>query len=778
MWREIDPHLLLYAFLPALLFGDAMSLNMHLEMKCFSQCLLLACPGVLVGTALTACVGKYVFPYDWSWHTSLAFGSILAATDPVAVVALLKSLGASPKLTMLITGESLMNDGTAMVLFTLFFEMAKGREYTIRQIIEFFCQMALGGPLFGIMMGYIALKWLSIANHKADEQDYIIQISITLSCAYLTFFLAEGECGVSGVLATICAAEVLAGYAWPKVLNPHSMHHVWHAIEFLGNTIIFVLAGVIIGDTMYSRSEHIGWSDVGWLGVLFVLSNLIRYAMLIMFYPMLNSMGYGITLNELIVMGWGGLRGAVGLALAIVVDQEAKQEGSKIESIDGSRIMFMVGGFASLTLLVNGTTTAMLLTKLGMIEMPETKKALLTNVKDRIHRRAKMVYEKHAGISDVEFMKHDPTEVQLYCSVLKAEEAKPQITEKQRTRSIDGVGLMEKTGRSGRNARRASALGNLPEEQATALREMDNSEVDILTQLANAELDQPMMANVRQVFLHVVKSRYWEQIHEGTLPGDSDAAIALLTSVDVALDYSDTHLADWEKLADSCEVPAYAVALLVWLDSFLPSWIEADNWLQDWLVYSRKETAYYIVSCFTDAHRHAQKTIATYFGEGEDVDTPEEYKVIAESKQQIENAQKVISEMDKDMVTSAVSKQVLIDRMHSTINRGYGDVGCVEAGTNSTLHTYALHPPIANSHPSYLAHLLSPSSPLLPLLSSPLLSSPLLSSPLLSSSSLLLPSPPLPSPPLPSPPLLPSGCWDHPGERAPVHFGADGVGCD
>jgi NhaP-type Na+/H+ or K+/H+ antiporter len=397
MWREIDPHLLLFVFLPALLFGDAMSLNMHLEMKCFSQCLLLACPGVLVGTGLTACVGKYIFPYGWDWHLSLCFGSILAATDPVAVVALLKSLGASPKLTMLITGESLMNDGTAMVLFTLFFEMTKGTTYSIQEIIEFFCQMAIGGPLFGIGMGMLALKWISTVNHKADEQDYIIQIAITLSTAYLTFFLAEGECGVSGVLATICAAEVLAGYAWPKILDTHSMHHVWHAIEYLGNTIIFVLAGVIIGDTMYARGDHLDWTDVGLLGLLFILSNLIRYAMLVMFYPILNNMGYGITPSELMVMGWGGLRGAVGLALAIVVDQEAKREGSSIAAKDGSRMMFMVGGFASLTLLINGTTTALLLSKLGMIEMPETKRALLKNVQKRIHSRAKMVYDKHAG---------------------------------------------------------------------------------------------------------------------------------------------------------------------------------------------------------------------------------------------------------------------------------------------------------------------------------------------------------------------------------------------
>ena len=100
MWANIDGHLLLYAFLPALLFGDAMGLSVHMFERTFFQCLLLACPGVLFGTFLTGWAAMKVLPYDWDFNLAMAFGSILAATDPVAVVALLKAVGASPKLTM------------------------------------------------------------------------------------------------------------------------------------------------------------------------------------------------------------------------------------------------------------------------------------------------------------------------------------------------------------------------------------------------------------------------------------------------------------------------------------------------------------------------------------------------------------------------------------------------------------------------------------------------------------------------------------------------------
>jgi NhaP-type Na+/H+ or K+/H+ antiporter len=245
MWKGIDPHLLLYAFLPALLFGDAMALNIHLQEKCFSkydsfvlscaptrasqsfyrmmftgQCLLLAGPGVLMGTFATGAVAKYAFTtYDWDWNLCFTFGSIMSATDPVAVVALLKSLGASAKLTMVITGESLLNDGTAMVIFLIFEEMTFGKTYTVGEGVSFFCQLALAGPAFGIFIGFLIVQWIKRADHKASHVDVVIQVSLTLACAYLAFFLGEESLKVSGVLATVFAAESMAMWVWPVILD-------------------------------------------------------------------------------------------------------------------------------------------------------------------------------------------------------------------------------------------------------------------------------------------------------------------------------------------------------------------------------------------------------------------------------------------------------------------------------------------------------------------------------------------------------------------------------
>ena len=96
------------------------SVDIHIFGRAGMQMILLAGPGVLISTFLTACVAKFFFDYHWPWATALTFGAMLSATDPVAVVALLKELGASKRLSLLIEGESLFNDGTAFVVFLLF----------------------------------------------------------------------------------------------------------------------------------------------------------------------------------------------------------------------------------------------------------------------------------------------------------------------------------------------------------------------------------------------------------------------------------------------------------------------------------------------------------------------------------------------------------------------------------------------------------------------------------------------------------------------------------
>ena len=174
MWTNIDSEVLLLVFLPGLIFKDAMGLNVHLFQKAFTQCLIFAFPLVLLGTFLTACVSKYIFPYDWSWNLALTFGSILSATDPVAVAALLEEVGAPPRLKVHIAREALLNDGAAIVFFTIFasryfFELGEegvGEEVGWGRGFELFFRMSLGGAAIGIAFGLGILYILYILDRQ------------------------------------------------------------------------------------------------------------------------------------------------------------------------------------------------------------------------------------------------------------------------------------------------------------------------------------------------------------------------------------------------------------------------------------------------------------------------------------------------------------------------------------------------------------------------------------------------------------------------------------
>lgn len=192
---HMDPHLILHIFLPMLVFESSMSVRWTVFKTVVPQAALLATVGLVICSVLTALVAMYIFPYGWGWAAGLTLGAILSATDPVAVVALLKDLGASPRLATLIEGESLLNDGTAIVLFGVVLEALKGAPVEGSQVVVEFLRLAGGGALLGWVVSYCACWWLGKVFN-----DPLVEISITLLTAYTCFFVAESA-HLSGVLA-------------------------------------------------------------------------------------------------------------------------------------------------------------------------------------------------------------------------------------------------------------------------------------------------------------------------------------------------------------------------------------------------------------------------------------------------------------------------------------------------------------------------------------------------------------------------------------------------
>lgn len=217
LWLNINSEVLLLVFLPGLLFRDAMSQNVHLFLRAFSQLFVFAFPMVLAGTVLTALVAFYLFPYNWPFNLAMAFGAILAATDPVAVAALLEEVGAPPRLKIHIAGESLLNDGAAIVFYSIFVEkyffedlrLIGGQEHSenidLPRGVAMFFQKALGGAAVGVMFGLGQLILLYILDRRVSREENIVQVTSVIGMAYLNFYTADFVWHTSGVISTVVA---------------------------------------------------------------------------------------------------------------------------------------------------------------------------------------------------------------------------------------------------------------------------------------------------------------------------------------------------------------------------------------------------------------------------------------------------------------------------------------------------------------------------------------------------------------------------------------------
>ncbi|KAL1526310.1 hypothetical protein AB1Y20_015027 [Prymnesium parvum] len=390
-WQEIDGHLLLNIFLPPLLMAESIHLDWHVAKRSASQCIILAFPGVVLGTFLTAVYSTNVLPYDWSASLAWSFGAVLAATDPVAVVSMLKELGAPASITMIISGESLLNDGSAMVIWRFFFELYLGsRSLDGGGLILFLIQLAVGGAALGLAFGFLSLYWLSLASHKLEHTDVIVQVVLTIVLSYCCYYTCENIAQVSGVLAVVVQGTFLSATFWPIVASRQTMEHVWHTVEWVYTVLLFSLAGLIVGGFIVNIENcEIGeaetdlcLSDLPWVFVTYVAVVVIRLITLLALLPILRRLGYGLSLPGVLVCTWGGLRGAVGLALALSMQVDL------LGSRDGKLVVLQVAGVALLTLLVNAPLSPALLSYLRLAKPTETKRRLLLDMERRVHSYA------------------------------------------------------------------------------------------------------------------------------------------------------------------------------------------------------------------------------------------------------------------------------------------------------------------------------------------------------------------------------------------------------
>lgn len=374
---HIDPHLLLYIFLPILIFEAVFAIDVHVFKRTFTNAAIMAVPGILVAVIATGFfilgVKALGFGLDaWGYSIALLFGAVVSATDPVAVVSILKELGASKKLGTLIEGESLLNDGTAIVIFMVILTGITGEATggTFSGILEFF-RVSFGGVLAGGIMGWLVIRWV-----KKVFNDALVETSLIVAAAYMTFFIAEYFFHVSGVLALVSFGLIMASYGKTRISPEvqHFLHEFWEFAAFVANALIFLIVGVVIAE----RSVFTG-KDVLLLFIIYIAVFIIRGLIIMIFFPAMKGFGYGLGKKDAIVLWYGALRGAIGLALALIV---AGTEAIPKEIRD--QFLFFTAGIVTLTLLINATTIAWMVEKLGLTKLSPAKMLAIRSAQEYI----------------------------------------------------------------------------------------------------------------------------------------------------------------------------------------------------------------------------------------------------------------------------------------------------------------------------------------------------------------------------------------------------------
>jgi NhaP-type Na+/H+ or K+/H+ antiporter len=367
----IDPHLILYLFLPTLIFESAFAMEPHLFFRIAPQIILLAIVGLIINMLLTALAVSWLLP--WGFGAALLFGALISATDPVAVVALLKEKSSRKRLETLIEGESLLNDGTAIVFFSIFYGFALGNVTEVQTLLVIgeFIWVVSAGLLLGALIGWIALLVIG----KMFNQP-MIEISLSIGAAYLTFIAAEAI-HVSGVVALVALALMFSTLGRTRISPEvsHFLHQFWEMMAYMANTLIFLIVGIVIVLNITLDSPKL-WLI---LALLYLLVMLIRSASVLTLMPILSRIGIGINRDKATVLVWGGLRGAVSLSLALSLAQD-----SAVPEPLREQILFLTAGIVVLTIIINGTTMEWLLCLLKLDRLPPAKEASVQKAKESL----------------------------------------------------------------------------------------------------------------------------------------------------------------------------------------------------------------------------------------------------------------------------------------------------------------------------------------------------------------------------------------------------------
>jgi CPA1 family monovalent cation:H+ antiporter len=346
----LTPELILGLLVPPLVFEAALHLNVSDLWRDAPIIVLLAAPGVVLTMFIVAGLVATLTPIGWAG--ALVFGALISATDPVAVITLFRAIGVPNRLRVLIEAESLLNDGTAVVVFGLALSAALGGHQTLAEGVANFVRVAAGGVAVGLGLG-----WL-LAQVIARVDDALVETTITTVLAYSAYLLAE-RLQFSGLLAVV-AAGVVSGSLGLRGMSPTTrivLFNFWEYAAFVVNSLVFLLIGLQVNLPVLAGA----WAPILWAVVAVLLARaVVVYGLSWLTHgfarPLARVRSEPIPPAWQHILVWGGQRGAISLALALSLPAALGPNRDLLR--------VMAFGVVLFTLLIEGTSMGLLVRRL------------------------------------------------------------------------------------------------------------------------------------------------------------------------------------------------------------------------------------------------------------------------------------------------------------------------------------------------------------------------------------------------------------------------------
>lgn len=336
---EVPPDLVLLVLLPGLVFEAAYRLRLAELRRWFGGLALLAVPGVLVSALVVAVVLNLAI----GLRLDLAFivGAMVSATDPAAVIATFKRLRVPPALSTMVDGESLLNDGTGLVLFAIALQVVHSPIGPGEAVLTFAGTVVISAAI-GLVTGWLAARAMRLTA------DHLVELTISVVLAYGSYLLAD-QFHLSGVIATVTAGIILGNYGPGRGISPtgeSAIDTVWEFLAYLLTAVVFLLVGLAIPPArLIDAVGPIAWAVIGvLLGRAIVIYLMLGGASRLTLVPGLATK---VPRGWLHVLFWSGLRGAVAVAMALSLPADLPQRGL-LQEITFGVVLF--------TLLIQGTT--------------------------------------------------------------------------------------------------------------------------------------------------------------------------------------------------------------------------------------------------------------------------------------------------------------------------------------------------------------------------------------------------------------------------------------